>query len=649
MSHDDVVRAAIHPGIGIARVGNSPQGFYVGPEVTHPAPKQPGAYKDGDRQLKREVARFRVYGYNAAGEVVAELTAADAEIEWSVRLANRKAAWYQFQLALDIPQAAEAPPSERRNKNVVGADRRGLTIDSGARTVCGRDARGPAFNSGEFMGSPVYLGELRTDDAGRLLFFPGHGKSASYTVEPATTYANNDTWHDDVADGPVHARVRIGGREIPCDGAWVVVAPPNYAPDVVGVRPLYDVLFDTWVRSGMLPFPQRISFSRDVLPIFQHYADAQWVNFGFAQQFGWGGPYDFNDPELLARLSRQATGGGGGDENRELRRQVFHYFRAPQPQSEVASPWPWMYGDDMNVPAQSPLQHLSMTDTQFRMLRLWVAGDYEDDYDPARRPPSSLDQVPLAEQPAMLDKAALWFCLGEAFHPGCEMTWPVRHASMYRAPFRFRERPAGEPEPDYGPVLTPQEALAPGGPLYDQAPGDVSRWMAVPWQTDTASCRAGYEKEYDPYLPTFWPARVPNHVLTLEDYERAIDPNLPPAERVSSFRQRAVWYRGLQGSYQQQINEMVSQFGDLGVVETRPGVSGVPELPPVMLVESKPGFPGMEAPADRNRVLVSVSREESALAAEGTTQRLSLTAEVAPDHAAEEVVVGFIEKIHRRR
>ena len=45
---------------------------------------------------------------------------------------------------------------------------------------------------------------------------------------------------------------------------------------------------------------------------------------------------------------------------------------------------------------------------------------------------------------AMLDRAALEFCLADAFHPGCEMTWPVRHASMYMAPFRIRHRRADE-------------------------------------------------------------------------------------------------------------------------------------------------------------------------------------------------------------
>src|SRR3546814_8369064 len=69
-------------------------------------------------------ARFRIYGCNARGDIVRELTGADsnAEIEWSVELANQKAAWYGFQLALDIPEANYAPPTTLRNPGV--ADRR---------------------------------------------------------------------------------------------------------------------------------------------------------------------------------------------------------------------------------------------------------------------------------------------------------------------------------------------------------------------------------------------------------------------------------------------------------------------------------------------------------------------------------------------
>ena len=52
-------------------------------------------------------------------------------------------------------------------------------------------------------------------------------------------------------------------------------------------------------------------------------------------------------------------------------------------------------------------------------------------------------QMPAFEPPATLDRAALHFCMGGPFHPGCEMTWPMRHGSMYRAPFRLRQRPDG--------------------------------------------------------------------------------------------------------------------------------------------------------------------------------------------------------------
>jgi hypothetical protein len=88
-----IVRAVIHPGIGIARVGNSPEEFFIGPEVPHPDAPPPNFYKDTSGALKRQAARFRIYGLDADGNVVAELTQANAHIVWNVHLANKKAAW----------------------------------------------------------------------------------------------------------------------------------------------------------------------------------------------------------------------------------------------------------------------------------------------------------------------------------------------------------------------------------------------------------------------------------------------------------------------------------------------------------------------------------------------------------------------------
>ncbi len=649
-----VVRAAIHPAIGIARVGDSQNEFYIGPEVTEPTPEPVGFYKDSKGALKRQAALFHVYGYNAAGEVVAELTAANADISWTVHVANTKAAWYEFQLALDVPEAnaPDLEATELRNQDVKGADRQKLVIDPGPRTISGRGLSGKQyeFDSGKFFGKKVYLGELRTDDDGRLIFLGGRGVSASYKgpkTKP-TTFANNDTWHDDVSDGPVTAAVSIGGIPVPVDPAWVVVAPPNYAPDVIGVRTMHDLMLDVFVQTGRMPFPSEISFTRDIYPILRRLSDHQWVNQGFNVQYGPVGPQNFLDADYVARLA------SASNENRELRRQVCNMFRDFDRDGQSPVPWPWLYGDAMNVPpADTPRQHVALSPTQYRMMQLWVDGKFAADWNPAALPPGTLAQVDLAEQPAMLDRAALDFCLADAFHPGCEMTWPMRHGSMYMSPFRIRHRrPEEGAEPDYGTQLTTQIVKQTNGVLYGQSPGTISRWMAVPWQTDTASCRsgyyAGYGPRYDPYVPTFWPARVPNHVLTEVDYEIATDATKPRDERLRAFNQRAMWLRVLSTNYLEAIDEMIHKFGKLGVVETRPGVSGDPELPEVMLVESKPGFPKVEAISPRRNLMALHVHDVEMEDVEAIEAAVSAAAE-ATDRPEEEFMSGVIDKVKRFR
>ena len=137
-----IVRAAIHPAIGVARMGNSQHDFYVGPEVTEPLPQPPGRMHDAAGALKRQAARFRVYGYDAAGNVVRELTTHDADLRWTVHVANRKASWYQWAIALDIPEAAGNTLPLR---NATVGDRASLEIAPGPRSITGAWEGGPAY------------------------------------------------------------------------------------------------------------------------------------------------------------------------------------------------------------------------------------------------------------------------------------------------------------------------------------------------------------------------------------------------------------------------------------------------------------------------------------------------------------------------
>ena len=108
-----IVRVAVHPAVGIGRVGNSADSFYFGPEIPLTPPIAPDGFKDAAGAMARQAARFRVYGYDDQGDVVKELTAADGTIAWTVSVANKKAAWYDFDTAMDIPVAGAGQPAQR--------------------------------------------------------------------------------------------------------------------------------------------------------------------------------------------------------------------------------------------------------------------------------------------------------------------------------------------------------------------------------------------------------------------------------------------------------------------------------------------------------------------------------------------------------
>ena len=635
---DCIVKAAIYPPIGVTRVGNSPDGFYLGPEVPDPLPLPPGAYRDQKGRLRREAARFRVYGLNALGVPVKELTADNAEIKWKVELGNQKSSWYEFQLALDIPEAKDAPPSLLRNATF--GDRSALRIMPGERRIKGKDKSGEryAFTGGKFVGVEVYLGELRTDDAGRLIVLGGHGVSASCDGGKAVTFANNEGWHDYTSDGPVKAKVTYQGVELRVEPAWVICAPPNYGPQQKSPRTMWDLMRDTAVNAGTLPHPERPSFQNDIRQIFERMSHLQWVNQGFAGGFGFNSPFDFSTEHWLARLNDPTPA------NLEMRRVLKNNFRHFDVDSWSPVPWPWMYGDAMSVPAaHTPRQNVALSDLQLWMLDQWALGNFDADYDPTAEPPRTIDDVPIQDQPDTLTKAAMDFCLADAFHPGCEMTWPMLNNAMYMAPFRLKHRTRNNPEVSYGAMINSDTLTLPDGPIAGgQSPGSITRWMAIPWHTDTSSCRSGYDPTYDPYLPTFWPARVPNQVMSKTEYDIVMNTDLPRSQRLEAFANRANWLEplDLNRSYTHQINHMIDHFDQMGVVEVQPGLPDDPDFPDVMQVSDQKQPEGW---ADAN------TKTEPAEIDIGLCEHLgsTVTAQNAPTAPRGPTDLTGIEKVHR--
>lgn len=280
----------IFPSIGIARLGNSPE-WYVGPELPFPAPPPVppgGTYKDEQCRIKRQAQRFRLFGYYSDNSVK-ELTVADGKIQWTVHLANAKA------------RATE-----------------GITIDPGSRTLDGPNDEA-TFANGTYQGVEVPLGEAHTDVDGHLIVVGGFGTSASPTNKPLILFDSNG-WYDDVADGPVNAAITINAQTFQAVGAWVLTAPPRYAPTVDSIITLYDTLREIAIEAGTLPQPGQPSFADDIWPILTRALNMRGVAaliFGpgdhasLSQVIPPGPGQDLTRQAIFAKLANPS--GGGGD------------------------------------------------------------------------------------------------------------------------------------------------------------------------------------------------------------------------------------------------------------------------------------------------------------------------------------------------
>jgi hypothetical protein len=260
---------------------------------------------------------------------------------------------------------------------------------------------------------------------------------------------------------------------------------------------------------------------------------------------------------------------------------------------------PQLYGDGTLMPPNStiPTQWLSVTAQQYRMLGQWAQGDFDNDrrgrfetQSPVPSGVEGLDELPLEQRPLALDRAALDSCLGGAFHPGIEFPWIARVPSVWAEPFRLKLRSLTPDTANWGTELTAATALSANGPLNGCTPGDVTRWLGIPWHADGASCRSGYQRSISPVLPAFWPARVPNHVLSEADYRIVMDRTRPLAERKAAFARRRDWERFIaRPTRPPTLALMVEEWFRQGIVTARPG-PGDAQFPAVIQVESQIGY-----------------------------------------------------------
>lgn len=607
MDQKKIEYLAIFPPIGIARIGNAPD-YFLASELPGVEPKPSGGYKDTEGRIKKQAVKFRVYAFDKAGAVLGEITNQNSEISWHVHVANVKAAWYEFNNALDLPRAGI--PAQYRNSSV--SDRSQLAIKPSPIEISGPNVAGSdyGFDDGEFFGKKVNLGSVKTDAQGRVIFIPGSGDAESKDNLPPTTFANNEGWHDDTCDGIVRATVTIDGQCFEAKPAMVAVTPPNFAPGLFGVVTMNDVVQNLFIKKMNYPDPAAngVVFYQHIYPMLERMTNTQWVNEGFSMLFGHNSPSDFTNPDFLKLIENP------DNSSREIRERVFAWFRDPSSENYEPQQVPPFYGDGFGEYQGLAIVDLPITQTQYDRLQKWAKGDFSTGKPEAPKP---FEELSLDEQIDALNQAPLEECLGGPFHPGIELTWPMRVKSMWEAPYRLKVV-AKDQDTDlhFGPLLSPQIALSENGPLSVSGPGALTRWLGVPWQTDEASCLSGYNPSMYLPLPSFWAARVPNQVLSEDGFHRINDDQVNIGQRLKHFDYRQDWLRDLGTQYLSKINKMVHRWHKLGVItkseENIAGSSGL--LPKVAWVETGRPLPKSDPSFDQveyaEEVILSTTKKE---------------------------------------
>jgi L-lysine 6-oxidase len=674
------MKLEIHPSIGVARLGNSSTEICLSPDKIGGLPFDSDSYgnligtivsfKDAKGLIKRQGQPFKIFMEN--GEEITLDSPNVAAIEWTVHLASKKAAWYQYSelkgnLLYGESNSYTNQQVAFRNPNIPESDRQSLIIDPGPRSISGKQQsigfnkeNAPAnypvqYPSSEVKyGVPVTtLGNLLTDNQGRLVVLGGYGNAGGN--EPLTSYGGSSTWHDDISDGPVYCTVSFkDGSSAVSLSAWVIVGSPDFAPEIVNISNLNDTLFDVGVRSfdlvpemcadGIWNINYYANFQRDILPIINRISRYQWVSnvqpmMAFASTI-----FDFSDPS---------------ENNKSNRQNYLSYFREIDGQPPVPPTLPQEQlfktnGEDIfpmmplnsgsnSVSNTNIMKFMALDQTQLFLLGQWANGCFENN--------SSYTPYPVNP----MDAASIGNCVGLPMCPGIEVTWNLQNPIIYATPYSIKQY---ENENWYSlNGLTPSRDECEGGGCE---PGDLTKRMACPWQADFFQCTVQYINFTDPavnkatlpdgtnaplpptYYTYWWPPQSPWDVLVGEfTVEGQAATHVPAGQQmnyargINSFTQMVeYWYalgfirdknsssNGFPFIVETERNNEIFTFEDVPVGQISGNSSDNETTIPVFFIE--PNSKVIKGKSEKGRLLMTHLEEVGFKAIEIATEGLGL-------------------------
>lgn len=563
--------------------------------------------------------------------------------------------------------------AKRRNPNVLDQEQRGggpnfrkelvncpapATVTSRAKrkNLDGSFPSNPNAKGKSFLAErmnidqqEVSLGTIEYDN-GTLIFYAADGKSASLNPSDLNTdFADNSNWYDDICDGRVTASITYKngtnkGKTVELtdaqSAAWVATAPPDYAPQIQPISTMYDLV----IGAANERFSPELSL---IFPLFYRLYRMQWVNLG-----------DFLAPSFKEVIDQLTAEGkfhyiyrnDRSAEGKAVRERIFKLFRNPAypynnepiiPSSQSTDITnngvgteelllPYYPGDGVDYPG-SPAQWFAIPPILYKQLTNWKDGRFQtprefqfENIDEMGHFYRSIFQTAVQDErkrPLLMTRAVLETLYGGGFHPGVELTWPMRHNLIYAENtmiynnvakhgrynycfYGLREVRinAATPEEqseifynDFGLQMTSEDirqsmrANSKESWLWKITPGDLTKWMGIPWQSDAGSCQAVYvEKQYP--IPSWWAANLPVHVLPEDSYYKLLDPEILPDTKNYIYANRLEWLHTTntgfvgyhaEGGYLNGLINMVYQWDKIGIVTGRQlnlGIDGIPEV-----------------------------------------------------------------------
>jgi hypothetical protein len=632
-----------------------------------------------DGKIKKQAQRFYIYECDSSGKPLRQIDPVDYDIRWSAEVANKKPFWYDFNNSLDLsivsknrnvsPEFAKnkiAPgiPAVQRNPNVLNMGKRlphgynyrkelvnnppAVSVDQtntrqlipGQFPNAGRRAESLLAKSLDTEPVQVSLGTIEYDE-GTLIYYAADGVSASLNPSDLNTdFADNSNWYDDICDGRITATItsRSTGATYHLDdawsAAWIATAPPDYAPQIHPISSMYDII----CGAGTDKYEPEFSL---VFPLLYGLYRMQWVNLGDFLAPSFREVIDKLTGEGKLKFLFQKQPRGEADAVRE---KIFSLFRNPAypvlnepiiPSSSTTSiedrgvgttelMLPYYPGDGVNYPG-SPAQWFAVPPLLYEQLKKWKDGDFK----PMRLPDSDIDAIGEVfrrqfleaarderKRPLLMTRAVLETLYGGGFHPGVELTWPMRHNLIYAVNvevyeditenfglFGLREIRINAATPaeqqqiyynDFGlqmgseDIRESMDSNHKKNWLWKITPGDLTKWMGIPWQSDAGSCQAVYvDKQYP--IPAWWAANLPVHVLADESYYKLLDPNILDDTKKNIFANREDWLHTAntgfigyhaEGGYMNGLINMVYEWNQIGMVTGRAldlDIDGIPK------------------------------------------------------------------------